>query len=238
MIQRVVIAAAVLVLVGCAYDTELGSSSQASTITDQCRVRGLGLLTDGDFFAGRVTGASAGGDLRGQWIHIIPGEECEPPPPCDDCDGDVDEDCDLDVDEDVDEDFDTDIDEDVDEGIDEDSDDDMDEGVDEGHGRRGRHRGRRRGRRQPTCDPRPDILLLRPERLLCRINGIDIADFDGPAVVNGSGGYTYAINILDQGDPGDPFRDFYTLTVFDASGAVVAFRDGEVVTGDVDVDIP
>ena len=79
---------------------------------------------------------------------------------------------------------------------------------------------------------------MRPEAALCRLNGVAIGDFTGPARVNGRPGFTYAVNIQDLGAPGTSTNDFYSLSVFDDTGVRVLLRDGEVVRGDMRVDIP
>ena len=80
-------------------------------------------------------------------------------------------------------------------------------------------------------------MLLHPDAMLCRINGINIGDFSGTATIDGTSGFTYAVNIQDRGTPGSPTDDFYTLSVFDAAGTRVVFREGLVVRGDLRVAI-
>ncbi len=182
--------------VGCAYDVDPEGSAAGLTITDECRIVGLGMLADGDFVAGRVTGFDST-TVTGSWVHIVPPTEGE-------------EECDC-----------------------------------PGRGRRVGHeeergRGHTRGRgRGHDCDhePEPTVVLLDPDAVLCRINGIAIGDFTGTAEVDGAPGFTYSVNVQDRGDPSVTPRtlDFYTLSVFDASGTRVVFREGDVVTGDIRV---
>lgn len=77
--------------------------------------------------------------------------------------------------------------------------------------------------------------------ILCRLDGITMVDFDGPATVDGVSGFTMTVRIQDysidgvdvspnSAPPTDNVRaDFYTLFIFDdASGALVYLIDGEI----------
>jgi hypothetical protein len=58
-----------LVLSGCAYDVDpAGSTEEALVVTDRCRMRGMAILENGDFVAGRAQGGDTSVD--GRWLHV------------------------------------------------------------------------------------------------------------------------------------------------------------------------
>src|SRR5262249_993993 len=61
---------------------------------------------------------------------------------------------------------------------------------------------------------------------------LDQVTFTGVGAWNGHGGYTFAAQALDAGDPGRG-RDQFSITIRDAGGAVVATVTGTIGSGSI-----
>ncbi|MGE0790622.1 MAG: hypothetical protein AB7S26_33395 [Sandaracinaceae bacterium] len=210
---------ALTIVSGCANDLGSGTEAEMEVETTVCTVSGSAALVDGDETGGLVEGTGLA--VTGSWEHLLPEVGC-------DSDGDVDED----------------IDEDTDEG--------HGHGHGRGHSGHGHghhghghgqhghghgHGGHGHGGHGCGCVPTRSVIDLEPDEILCRFNGINQADFRGPATIDGAAGYTFLAHIEDRARvPGA--IDHYQLFVYDGAMSLIELREGDIVSGDLVVALP
>jgi len=68
------------------------------------------------------------------------------------------------------------------------------------------------------CAPQSDTVVLTPESLHCRVNGVTLGDIDGTATVNGEEGYVFH---LSGQEFEDPTPDYVTLRIWEPNPAYV-----------------
>lgn len=80
-----------------------------------------------------------------------------------------------------------------------------------GHGRGHRNHDHGDPAPDPVCEPLQDAIVLHPEALRCRINGLTLGDVDGMATINDVDGYFFSLSMQAFDDP---VADYVALRIW------------------------